>query len=70
MLNILGYYCSLKADNPTPTDNISGNVCPLGKYCLQMSKNGIDCPKGRKRFVILERFIQFSMTLSLYTSIF
>lgn len=41
-----GYYCSLGSSTPIPMDNITGNVCPQGQFCLQNSAQGTDCPKG------------------------
>ena len=28
-----GFYCSQGANNSSPTDGITGDVCPQGKYC-------------------------------------
>ena len=42
-----GYYCSLNAETPTPTDNITGNICQPGHFCPPMSKYGTECPKGK-----------------------
>ena len=28
-----GFYCNSSADNPRPTDGITGSVCPQGYYC-------------------------------------
>nr|XP_006821768.1 PREDICTED: multiple epidermal growth factor-like domains protein 10-like [Saccoglossus kowalevskii] len=36
-----GYYCAGRAETPTPTDGVTGNICPMGRY------SGIDCPAGR-----------------------
>ncbi|XP_062603182.1 uncharacterized protein LOC134264959 [Saccostrea cucullata] len=41
-----GYYCILQADNPTPTDNITGNICPVGHYCPSGSSLYQPCPMG------------------------
>ena len=28
-----GFYCSQGANNSSPTDGITGDICPQGKYC-------------------------------------
>ncbi|KAG9392255.1 hypothetical protein J8273_5240 [Carpediemonas membranifera] len=41
-----GYYCAGGATTPTPTDGISGNVCPAGFYCPAGSSTPTACPRG------------------------
>lgn len=41
-----GYYCILQADTPTPTDNTTGNICPVGHYCPLGSSLYQPCPMG------------------------
>lgn len=35
-----GYICVLGADNPTPTDGVTGKPCDAGKYCVNGSFTG------------------------------
>ena len=39
-----GYFCSLGASLSTPSDNITGGVCPTSRYCPQGSSIGELCP--------------------------
>jgi hypothetical protein len=41
-----GYYCTLGAYNATPSDGSTGDICPVGKYCVQGSITGTGCPVG------------------------
>ena len=41
-----GYYCTQSASNSTPTDGLTGNICPAGKYCETGSIAGAGCPVG------------------------
>lgn len=41
-----GYYCTLKASIQNPTDGTTGNICPVGHYCLLGSSIPIVCPTG------------------------
>ncbi len=41
-----GYYCLQGASTPTPTDNVTGNVCPVGAYCPGGSNFTTLCPPG------------------------
>ena len=40
-----GYYCTLGAETPTPTDS-TGNVCTIGHYCPVGTAVPIPCPDG------------------------
>ncbi|CDW71824.1 gcc2 and gcc3 domain-containing protein [Stylonychia lemnae] len=42
-----GYYCISGAYTATPTDNITGNVCPAGGYCGLGSKKPSFCEPGK-----------------------
>ncbi|XP_033122761.1 uncharacterized protein LOC117121631 [Anneissia japonica] len=42
-----GYYCTLRAEEPAPTDGLTGDICLQGKYCVEGSVTGEDCPVGR-----------------------
>ncbi|XP_071958404.1 uncharacterized protein [Antedon mediterranea] len=42
-----GFYCTLRAEEPAPTDGVTGDICPQGKYCEEGSITGEDCPIGR-----------------------
>ena len=41
-----GYYCTGSATTATPTDDITGNICPQGNYCPAQSVLPIKCPLG------------------------
>ncbi|XP_070551430.1 uncharacterized protein [Ptychodera flava] len=41
-----GYYCLRGANDSTPTDGSTGNICPAGKYCESGSVTGVGCPVG------------------------
>ena len=42
-----GYYCLGNASTPTPTDGISGNICPYGSYCPLGSSYPLACDVGK-----------------------
>eukprot|EP00466_Bigelowiella_natans_P015235 jgi/Bigna1/85198/estExt_fgenesh1_pg.C_20409 len=42
-----GYFCTSGAGKPTPTDGITGNICPVGKYCPRGSIVPVVCPAGK-----------------------
>lgn len=41
-----GFYCTLRSNTSTPTDDITGNVCPEGYYCEIGSSAPSPCPNG------------------------
>nr|XP_055052406.1 zonadhesin isoform X1 [Misgurnus anguillicaudatus] len=41
-----GFYCAAKAETPTPTDGISGHVCPEGHYCPPGTTRPVPCDPG------------------------
>lgn len=41
-----GFYCTLRASQYNPTDNITGNECPKGNYCPLGSSSPSLCPVG------------------------
>ena len=41
-----GYYCVLGADRPSPTDGVTGDICPPGAYCPTGSNDTTLCPPG------------------------
>ena len=41
-----GYYCTLGAYTSTPTDGVTGDICPPGRYCGTGSVTGEPCPIG------------------------
>ena len=41
-----GYYCIQGAKLKEPIDNVTGNICPQGKYCPIGSSAPISCPYG------------------------
>ncbi|XP_043532727.1 zonadhesin isoform X4 [Chiloscyllium plagiosum] len=43
---LTGFYCFRGAMYPNPTDGITGDICPMGKFCEAGSVAGVDCPIG------------------------
>ncbi|GIQ87851.1 hypothetical protein KIPB_009982, partial [Kipferlia bialata] len=41
-----GYYCTSGAETMTPTDGVTGDVCPAGNYCPAGSSAPTVCPVG------------------------
>lgn len=41
-----GYWCITGAAIPTPTDGVTGKLCPQGHYCPQGAANPVQCPIG------------------------
>ena len=41
-----GYFCLGGAHTASPSDNVTGNICPQGSYCVQGSTNHQPCPPG------------------------
>jgi len=41
-----GFFCTARAEMNAPTDNITGNVCPLGRYCTNGTQIPEPCPEG------------------------
>ncbi|XP_077105722.1 uncharacterized protein LOC143764221 isoform X2 [Ranitomeya variabilis] len=41
-----GYYCTLNAQFPNPTDGSSGSLCPAGYYCPLGSRGPVPCLPG------------------------
>mmetsp|Transcript_13452 Transcript_13452/g.20357 ORF Transcript_13452/g.20357 Transcript_13452/m.20357 type:complete len:4776 (+) Transcript_13452:55-14382(+) len=41
-----GYFCTLGASTPTPTDGTTGNICPQGHYCGNGTMAPTPCPAG------------------------
>jgi len=41
-----GFYCTLSANTSTPTDGVTGDICPAGFYCEIGSGVPIACPNG------------------------
>ncbi|KAG9482440.1 hypothetical protein GDO78_011238 [Eleutherodactylus coqui] len=42
---LLGYWCIGRAETSNPTDGVTGNVCPAGKFCENGDISG-DCQAG------------------------
>ena len=40
------YYCTEAAYSDTPTDGVTGDVCPVGHYCPQGSSSPEPCSQG------------------------
>lgn len=40
------FYCAEKSETPTPTDGISGHVCPEGHYCPAGATRPVPCDPG------------------------
>lgn len=45
-LRCAGYYCSGRAASPTPSDGLTGNICPVEHYCPSGSTSPLVCPDG------------------------
>ena len=43
---VSGYYCILGASTDTPTDGVTGDICPVGHYCPEMSSDPSPCNTG------------------------
>lgn len=43
---LAGYYCSRKANESSPEDGATGDICPMGYYCPIGSHTGVKCPIG------------------------
>ncbi|XP_028563977.2 uncharacterized protein LOC114585457 [Podarcis muralis] len=43
---LVGYFCTIGATTPTPTNGLAGNVCPKGHYCPEGSALPQPCPHG------------------------
>ena len=41
-----GYYCTLGAEVPAPTDGVTGDICPVGRYCPTGTGVPELCPSG------------------------
>ena len=41
-----GYYCLGGANTSTPTDGITGDICPVGAFCPRGSPTYLDCLNG------------------------
>ena len=40
------YFCASKASTSTPTDGVTGNVCPTGNFCPNGTATPIPCADG------------------------
>ena len=36
-----GYYCVGRSNTSTPTDGVTGDICPQGQYCLEGVHEGV-----------------------------
>ncbi|RUS80923.1 hypothetical protein EGW08_011304, partial [Elysia chlorotica] len=41
-----GHYCTQGAYTSTPTDGMTGDICPAGQFCVEGSITGQGCPVG------------------------
>lgn len=41
-----GFHCTWAASVPSPTDGITGDLCPPGHFCPQSSARPTPCPPG------------------------
>ncbi|EDV25654.1 uncharacterized protein TRIADDRAFT_55968 [Trichoplax adhaerens] len=41
-----GYYCAMNATSPSPTEGLTGDICPQGSYCPLGSSWPTPCPSG------------------------
>lgn len=37
---LAGFFCTSRANESSPTDSVTGNICPQGKYCPEGSSEG------------------------------
>ena len=51
-----GYYCDHAADNPSPTDGVTGNVCPQGFYCPPGSSQGLHLSVNTLWLIVVKLF--------------
>ena len=35
----VGYYCGRGSDREDPTDGVTGDICPAGRYCSKYTNN-------------------------------
>ena len=63
-----GYYCIRGANTSTPTDDITGNVCPPGSYCPESSARPQPCPQGH--FVDFSQAVNVSECLLCHSGMF
>ena len=40
------YYCTINANSSTPTDGMTGDICPAGYYCEEGSAAPTPCGNG------------------------
>ena len=48
-----GWYCKRRASTPMPLDDVTGNICPIGKYCPNGTDTYKDCVAGTYRYIKL-----------------
>ena len=41
-----GFFCVHGASNPTPSDEVTGNICAVNHYCPAGSTSPSPCPPG------------------------
>lgn len=39
-----GYFCTMGASTASPTDILTGDICPLGSFCIRESSLPLLCP--------------------------
>merc|ERR1712050_27274 len=44
----MGHFCALGASTATPTDGVTGNICPEAHFCIGGAKFPRPCPFGSK----------------------
>ncbi len=44
---LAGFYCTLGANNTSPTDGSTGDVCPAGSYCPTGAEAPVPCADGQ-----------------------
>lgn len=55
-----GFYCVAGANNSSPTDGVTGDVCPAGSFCQEGSSIAQPCSDGESTEVKLCRFKSLS----------
>lgn len=56
-----GFHCTRGASVPSPTDGVTGDLCPPGHFCPQGSPRPAPCPAGESRTVSASPEVCFAL---------
>lgn len=56
-----GFHCTRGASVPSPTDRVTGDLCPPGHFCPQGSPRPAPCPAGESRTVSASPEVCFAL---------